>query len=174
MIGDGESYAAWAVDGKALGGTVTTWPFGWNGENTGPYTGAPALRFDTVTFQSLLTAGTIGASDPAGQTNNGQYVYVLAPSSVVATAPSNQQMTVGQSLSDFFFDDWSQALAAFPGQLAREINGVVGYAGNILANAATAAGGVVNAAASSLLTGPVLVAGGIAAVIALFLVFRKR
>lgn len=174
MIGDGESYAAWAVDGKALGGTVTTWPFGWNGDNNGPYIGAAALRFPTATFQSLLQSGAIGPNDPAGITTNQQFVYVLAPASVQNTAPSAQQMTTSQQLSDFFFDDWGQALAEFPGQLAQEIKGLVGWAGNILAAVASTAGQVGNAAVSSLLSGPVLIAGGIAGAIALFLVFRKR
>lgn len=173
-IGDGESYAAWAVDGKALGGTVTTWPFGWNGENNGPYIGAAALRFDTATFQSLLNSGAIAQTDPAGQTTNGQFVYVLAPASVQETAPSAQQMSTAAQIGDFFFDDWGQALAAFPGQLAKEIKGTVGYAGAILSDVASTAGGVVNAAASALLTGPVLVAGGIAGALALFFTFRKR
>jgi hypothetical protein len=174
MIGDGENYAAWAVDVKSLGGTVTTWPFGWNGGNNGPYIGAPAGRFDAATFQSLLTAGTIGQNDPAGMTNNGQYVYVLAPSSVVNTAPSNTQMTVGQQVGDFFFSDWTEALEAFPGQLAREINGVVGYAGNILSTVASTAGGVVSAGVGSLLTGPVLLAGGALALVAVLYFARRR
>jgi hypothetical protein len=174
MIGDGENWQAWTVDVKALGGQPVVWPFGWNGDNNGPYIGAPAARFDAATFQSLVNAGTIGANDPAGMTNNGQYVYVLAPSSVVNTAPSNTRMTVAQQVGDFFFSDWAEALAAFPGQLAREINGIVCYVGNILSTVAKTAGGVVNAGVGSLLSGPVLIAGGALALVAVLYFARRR
>lgn len=174
MIGDGQGFQAWTVTVQQLGGQAVTWPFGWEGDNNGPYIGAPAARFDIATFTNLVNAGTIGANDPSGITNNGQYAYVLAPSSVVNTAPSNAQMSVAAQVQDFFFSDWTEALAAFPGQLAHEINGVVGYAGNILANAASVAGGVVSAGVGSLLSAPVLIAGGALALVALVYFQRKR
>jgi hypothetical protein len=173
MIGSGQNWQAWTVTVQQLGGQAVTWPFGWNGDNNGPYIGAPAARFDIDTFTNLVNSGVIGANDPSGITNNGQYAYVLAPSSVVNTAPSNTQMSVANQVADFFFSDWTEALAAFPGQLAKEINGVVGYAGNILSNAANVAGGVVAAGVGSLLTGPVLLAGGALAVVA-FLYFQRQ
>lgn len=174
MIGDGENFQAWTVDVQNLGGQAVTWPFGWQGANTGPYTGAPAARFDAATFQKLVNAGVIGQDDPTGQTANGAYFYVLAPSSVVNTAPTEQQMTVGQQLQNFFFADWGSALAAFPQQLQSEINGVVGWAGNVLANAAKTAGGVVSAGVGGLLTPPVLIAAGVLALVAVAYFAKKR
>jgi hypothetical protein len=174
MIGDGQNFQAWTVTVQQLGGQAVTWPFGWNGDNNGPYIGAPAARFDIATFQNLVSAGTIGANDPSGITSNGQYAYVLAPSSVVNSAPSNTQMSVASQVGDFFFSDWTSALEAFPAQLSQEINGVVGYAGNILSNAASVAGGVVSAGVGSLLSGPVLIAGGVFIVAALLFLNRKR
>lgn len=174
MIGDGESYQAWTVDVANLGGVATTWPFGWNGQNSGPYTGAPAARFDTATFQQLLAAGTIGANDPTGMTTNGQYVYVLAPSSVVNSAPSSTQMTVASQVANFFFSDWDQALAEFPGQLEQELKGVVGFAANIAGTLAAGAAGVIKQGVAPLLTTPVLIGGAVALGIVAFIAFRKR
>lgn len=170
MIGDGDTYQAWTVDVKALGGVVTTWPFGWNGGNSGPYTGAPAARFDTATFRALLDAGTIGATDPAGMTSNGSYVYVLAPASVVDSAPSDQQMGVLAQLGNFFFADWGSALASFPAQLAREIKGTVGYAADVVGSVGGAVGSVAAQTVKPLLVPLVAIAG----VIVLVLAVRAR
>jgi hypothetical protein len=174
MIGDGQNFQAWTVTVQSLGGQAVTWPFGWEGANTGPYTGAPAARFDTATFQNLVNAGTIGANDPSGMTANGQYVYVLAPSSVVNTAPSTTQMSVANQVGDFFFSDWTEALAAFPGQLSNEIKGVVGYAGNILSTVASTAASVVSAGVAPLLTTPVIVAGAVLLLVGVAIFARKR
>lgn len=174
MIGDGETFQAWTVDVQNLGGQAVTWPFGWNGDNNGPYIGAPAARFDAATFAKLVASGVIGSNDPSGVTSNGQYVYVLAPSSVVATAPSNTQMTVSSQLEDFFFSDWPTALASFPGQLQTELNGVVGWAANILQTVAGAAGGVIKAGVEPLLTTPVIIAGAVFALVALAFFSRKK
>lgn len=174
MIGDGETYQSWTVDVANLGGVATTWPFGWNGSNSGPYTGAPAARFDSATFQQLLSSGVIQPSDPAGVTSNQQWWYVLAPASVVNTAPTETQESVAAQLEDFLLNDWGSALAQFPSQLQTEINGTIGYAGNILSTAASTAAGVVKAAVSPLLTTPVLIAAGVVGLVALGFVFRKK
>lgn len=174
MIGDGESYQAWTVDVKNLGGVATTWPFGWNGASSGPYTGAPAARFDAATFQALLSSGVIAATDPTGITTNQQWVYVLAPESVVDTAPSAQQMTIAQQIGNFLFSDWGEALAAFPSTLQQELAGMVGFAGNILGMVGAAAAGVVKDTVSPLLTTPVLIGGGVLALAALAFVVRKH
>lgn len=174
MIGDGESYQAWTVDVANLGGVATTWPFGWNGQNSGPYTGAPAARFDTATFQQLLAAGTIGANDPVGMTTNGAYVYVLAPSSVVDSAPSSTQMSVGSQIANFFFSDWDQAIAAFPGQLATEIKGVVGYAANVAGTIGAGVADVVKDTVAPLFTAPVLIGGAVVIGLVALIAFRKR
>jgi hypothetical protein len=170
VIGDGENYQAWTVDVKARGGVVTTWPFGWNGTNSGPYTGAPAARFDVATFQQLLAAGIIGASDPSGMTANGQYVYVLPPASVVDSAPSDQNMSTMDQVENFLFSDWGDALAAFPGQLANELKGTVGYASNLVGTVGSA---VTSAAATTIrpLLVPLLAVGG---VLVLVLAVRAR
>lgn len=173
-LGDGDNYQSYGVDVKNAGGQLTNWPFGWQGGTKSPYTGAPAARFPAATFQALVSSGVIDSSAPSGITSNGAYVYVLAPQSVVDSAPSSMQMTVAGQIEDFLFSDWGSAIAAFPGQLQQEIKGVTGYAGAIAGQILAAATGAVAAGAAPLLSAPVLIGGAIVVAIVALVAFRKK
>ena len=93
------AYTSWAAAVKAVGGVPTVWPF-----KTGLYKGAygePAARFSQADFVIAYSGNKIDTTAPSQSTDNGAYVYVLAPTAVANVAP--MQMGTWQRIENSVF-----------------------------------------------------------------------
>jgi hypothetical protein len=93
-------YASWTAEVQRDGGTATVLPSNVPGALQ-TYAGLPAARYSNALYTSLFNAGQIDPGAPQVASNSGQYVYVVAPSDVIATAP--QTMTAVQRAENAIF-----------------------------------------------------------------------
>jgi hypothetical protein len=74
------------------------------------YVGAPAARYSASNYVALANSGAIDTSAPTITSADNQYVYVLAPASVIGSAPHT--MTTFESLQNDVFTAGDEAAGA--------------------------------------------------------------
>lgn len=90
------SFQEWVAAVKAQGGVAVVWPF-----SAGPYAdylGFPAARYDGQAYTAAFNSGQINSTAPQQSTTDGKWIYVLAPQTVAASAPST--MTTWQRVQN--------------------------------------------------------------------------